>query len=201
MPRAITWILYFFIFQISDLSLFGHELVDINSIDKQICVQLRNINYPPESKGYLVRQVAKQLSRVQKDLEKDCIGLVVLDAYRPYSYAQFFEIPFAFDPIDECNPIINGHYRGTAVDVTLVYMDGQSLEMPPFYDIYELQEKGTDYFGFSCQAYHNLQKLQKAMEKHRFIPSKTEWWHFDYKDWFQYEILDVSYLELLIKKK
>lgn len=173
-----------------------HELVDVSKVDGCIGIQVRNPFYPPETRAYLVRQVAKQLSRVQQDLERDCITLVVLDAYRPLRYSQFFTTPYAFEPIDECNPIIDGHSRGTAVDVTLAYQTGQPLEMPPYWNIYELQERGCNYHSFSCQAYHNLQKLQKAMEKHRFVCSPTEWWHFDYKDWFQYPILDVPFDEL-----
>lgn len=177
---------------------YAHELVEISKIDHCICIHLRNPVYPECSRAYLVRQVAKQLSRVQKELEKDCVTLVVLDAYRPFSYAHFFETPYSFRSSDESNPVINGHYRGTAVDVTIAYQDGQPLQMPPFFNTYDLQALAleTDYPGFSCESYHNLQKLQKAMEKHRFVPSSTEWWHFDYKDWFQYPTLDVSFEEL-----
>lgn len=171
----------------------SHELVDIREIDSCICVNIDNPLYPSCTKAYLVRQVAKQLSRVQKELERDCITLVVLEAYRPFSYASFFETPFAFVPIDECHPIVNGHYRGTAVDVTLAYQDGQTLEMPPFLNVYELQHLGMTYNDFSCRAYHNLQKLQKAMAKHRFISSPTEWWHFDYREWSVYPVLDVPF--------
>lgn len=174
----------------------AHELVDIATVDPCICISLRNPQYPCCARAYLVKHVAKQLSRVQKELERDCITLVVFDAYRPFSYAKFFETPYSFIPIDECNPVVNGHYRGTAVDVTLAYQSGQSLEMPPFINIYDIVQLDTDYNGFSCVANNNLQKLQKAMEKHRFVSSPTEWWHFDYKDWFQYPVLDISFEEL-----
>lgn len=173
----------------------SHELVNIQTIDPCIGVCLKADHYLPLTKAYLVRHVAKQLSLVQKELEKDSINLVVFDAYRPFSFANLFEIPYSFSP-DECNPIVNGHYRGTAVDVTLIYQSGLPLEMPPFLNIYDLTELGTDYFGFSCVAYHNMQKLQKAMQKHRFVPSETEWWHFDYKDWFQYPVLDIPFESL-----
>jgi D-alanyl-D-alanine dipeptidase len=191
MSPRLLWLLWLMI--LNAMLLQGHELVDISKTNRNICVHLRDRGY---QKAYLVKQVARQLSRVQYDLDRDCISLVIFDAYRPFCYSEFFETPYAFNPVDECNPVINGHYRGTAVDVSLVYQDGQSLEMPPFLNIYELEALGCDYHSFSCTAYHNLQKLQKAMEKHRFVPSSTEWWHFDYKDWFQYPVLDVPFQDL-----
>lgn len=194
MPHKIFWNLIVLAFLCFPLG--AHELVEINKIDPSIYVKIRNPAYPERTKGYLVRQVAKQLSRVQKELEKDCITLVVIDAYRPFSYAKFFERPFAFAPFDECNPVVNGHYRGTAVDVTIAYQDGQPLEMPLFLNMHELDDLAATYQDLSCQAYHNLQKLQKAMAKHRFVPSSTEWWHFDYRDWFQYPSLDIPFEEL-----
>ncbi len=35
------------------------------------------------------------------------------------------------------------------------------------------------------------------MEKHGFIGWPYEWWHFDFKDWQKYPILDISFQELM----
>jgi D-alanyl-D-alanine dipeptidase len=31
------------------------------------------------------------------------------------------------------------------------------------------------------------------MEKHGFTVEPNEWWHFNYKDWEQYPILDIPF--------
>ena len=38
--------------------------------------------------------------------------------------------------------------------------------------------------------------LRQAMEKQDFKVNPTEWWHFDYKDWKQYPILNVKFEDL-----
>jgi D-alanyl-D-alanine dipeptidase len=35
-----------------------------------------------------------------------------------------------------------------------------------------------------------------AMEKQEFKVNPKEWWHFDYKDWKQYPILNVKFEDL-----
>jgi D-alanyl-D-alanine dipeptidase len=34
------------------------------------------------------------------------------------------------------------------------------------------------------------------MENQGFTVNPTEWWHFDYKDWKQYSILNVKFEDL-----
>ena len=38
--------------------------------------------------------------------------------------------------------------------------------------------------------------LAAAMEKEGFFEYVAEWWHFDYKDWLDYPILDVPFAAL-----
>jgi D-alanyl-D-alanine dipeptidase len=38
--------------------------------------------------------------------------------------------------------------------------------------------------------------LRQVMEKQGFWVNPTEWWHFDYKDWGQYPILNVRFEDL-----
>ncbi len=33
------------------------------------------------------------------------------------------------------------------------------------------------------------------MERHGFTVEPNEWWHFNYKDWPSYPILDISFQE------
>jgi hypothetical protein len=34
------------------------------------------------------------------------------------------------------------------------------------------------------------------MEKHGFVPIRTEWWHYNLKNWDKYPIMDYSFEEL-----
>ena len=40
--------------------------------------------------------------------------------------------------------------------------------------------------------------LRHAMEKQGFVVNPDEWWHFDYKDWKLYPILNVRFEDLPI---
>ena len=41
------------------------------------------------------------------------------------------------------------------------------------------------------------ERLRELEEKYEgFTVYEPEWWHFDYKDWRQYPILDLSFLQL-----
>ncbi len=74
------------------------------------------------------------------------------------------------------------HQKGTAVDVTLERIDGESLEMPSAYLDF------TDNRLPSLHKNHEaLQVLQEAMVAHKMEVYKGEWWHFndsikDYKE-------------------
>jgi D-alanyl-D-alanine dipeptidase len=35
------------------------------------------------------------------------------------------------------------------------------------------------------------------MESEGFRVNSGEWWHFDYRDWSEYDILDVTFEELI----
>ena len=38
--------------------------------------------------------------------------------------------------------------------------------------------------------------LRKAMENEGFTVYPQEWWHFDYKDWKQYPVMNVRFEEM-----
>jgi len=62
--------------------------------------------------------------------------------------------------------------------------------MPSGYD--EMTEPAySDYAGGT-----NEERARRAMEKQGFTVNPTEWWHFDYKDWKQYPILNVKFEDL-----
>jgi D-alanyl-D-alanine dipeptidase len=49
--------------------------------------------------------------------------------------------------------------------------------------------------GTSNQRWHR-DLLRHAMEAEGFTVNEDEWWHFDYKDWPQYPILNLTFEQL-----
>ena len=87
------------------------------------------------------------------------------------------------------------HNRGMAVDLTLVYTDGKELAMPTEYD--DFSEKAhRDYMNLTGEQIKNRKILEDVMAKHGFIPFATEWWHFDYKGWEKYKVMDVDFKDI-----
>ncbi|MCX7610742.1 MAG: hypothetical protein N2043_04025, partial [Ignavibacterium sp.] len=81
------------------------------------------------------------------------------------------------------------HNRGCAVDVTLVDSLGNELDMGTPYDDFT-EKSHIDYFDFPAKVLENRKLLKDVMMKFGFIPLKTEWWHFDYKGWENFPILN-----------
>jgi D-alanyl-D-alanine dipeptidase len=64
--------------------------------------------------------------------------------------------------------------------------------MPSEYD--EFTERAySDYKCAKAEAQQNRDLLRSVMEEEGFKVYESEWWHFDYKDWQLYPILDVSF--------
>ena len=184
------------------------QLVDITTVNPRIQIFLvyktennftKQIIYPQSAKAYLDELVAKALSEVQCDLEKQGLGLLVWDAYRPLS-AQWVMWQAVPDERYVSNPRKGGrHTRGTAVDVTLVDLKtGKKLEMPTDFDDFT-DKAWRSNVDCSLVARKNRQLLQDVMEKHGFEGMPYEWWHFDYKGWKSYVAIDDPF-DALAKK-
>jgi D-alanyl-D-alanine dipeptidase len=85
------------------------------------------------------------------------------------------------------------HNRGCAVDLTLYDLaSGATVEMPGLYD--EMSERSFPNFpGGTWLQRWQRDLLRKAMESEGFTVNEKEWWHFDYKDWKKYPILNVTF--------
>ena len=69
---------------------------------------------------------------------------------------------------------------------------GAEVEMPSAYD--EMSPRAyPDYTGGPAAARERRELLRRAMEHEGFTVEPNEWWHFNYKDWAQYPILDVPF--------
>jgi D-alanyl-D-alanine dipeptidase len=88
------------------------------------------------------------------------------------------------------------HNRGAAVDLTLYdRKTGRPVPMVGGYD--EFSDRSTpDYPGGTALQRHQRDLLRRALEAEGFAVNEAEWWHFDYKDWADYAIQDVSFERL-----
>ncbi|HYX42713.1 MAG TPA: M15 family metallopeptidase, partial [Pyrinomonadaceae bacterium] len=182
------------------------ELVELIKLDKTIKLDIRyatanNFLGRPvytEARAFLQKPAAQALVRVSKNLRRQGYGLVVFDGYRPWSVTKVFwdatpadKKEFVADPAKGSR-----HNRGCAVDLTLYDLKtGREVEMPSDYD--EMTERAhSDYQGGPTEARRLRDLLRAAMEAEGFSVYASEWWHYDYKDWREYPILNLSFAEL-----
>lgn len=175
----------------------SHEIVDIQSIDSTIILDIRyatsnnftkTILYPV-AKAKLRKAAAESLAVVQRELKSKKLGLKVYDAYRPLSIQRKL-----WEVVPDENFVANPkkgskHNRGAAVDLTIIDSLGNELEMPTGYD--DFTEKAAhEYMGISETAKRNRALLKDVMIRHGFLPIRSEWWHYDFQGWEQFDIMD-----------
>jgi D-alanyl-D-alanine dipeptidase len=182
------------------------DLVEIVTLDPTIHLDIRyatarNFVGRPvyaEARAFLQRPAAEALVRAHRALRDQGYGLVVFDGYRPWSVTRlFWEVTpedkheFVADPRKGSR-----HNRGCAVDLSLYDLaTGREVEMPSGYD--EMTERAyPDYAGGSAEARARRDLLRAAMEAEGFTVYSSEWWHYDYKDWALYPVLDVPFSAL-----
>jgi serine beta-lactamase-like protein LACTB len=182
------------------------DLVDLEKLDGTLKLDIRyattnnflSTPFYSSSRAFLQRPAAEALVRVHRVLEKDGYGLLIHDAYRPwYVTKMFWEATpekwrnFVADPMKGSR-----HNRGCAVDLTLFdRATGKPVVMPGVYDEFS-DRSSPDYpGGTSLQRWHR-DKLRRAMESEGFSVYEAEWWHFDYKDWKRYSILNKTFEQL-----
>ncbi len=179
------------------------ELVELNRLDSTIKLEIRYATtnnflgsvFYTEPRAFLQRPAADALVRAHKKLKDKGYGLLIHDAYRPWYVTKVF-----WDATPEDKKIFvadpskgSRHNRGAAVELALYDLKtGKPVEMVGTYD--ETTDRSyPDYpGGTSLQRWHrNL--LRAAMEAEGFTVYEAEWWHFDYKDWQQYPILNERF--------
>lgn len=151
------------------------------------------------ARAFLRQPVAEALFRVHRSLAASGYGLVVFDAYRPWSVtkALWEETPpakrgFVANPARGSN-----HNRGCAVDVSLYALaTGEPVPMPSAYD--EMTPRsGSDFPGGTAEARAHRDRLRAAMEAEGFRVEHHEWWHFNHRDCPRYPVEDLPFDLLL----
>jgi zinc D-Ala-D-Ala dipeptidase len=143
----------------------------------------------PQARCLLRLAVALRLRRVQESLAERGLGLKVFDCYRPQSaqrklWSVLPDRRYVADPRKGSR-----HSRGAAVDLTLVTAGGAELAMPTAFDVFTVRAHRR-FRNLSGQVLRNRAVLEAAMMRAGFIPTSTEWWHFDAPDWRRYPISD-----------
>jgi len=150
----------------------------------------------PEARAYARLSVVLALKQVEAALKLQGLGLKIYDAYRPYAVTvKFYDLirdtSFVADPAKGSK-----HNRGCAIDLTLIDLKtGKELDMPTGFDSFSKKAAST-YTDLPKQEIVNRALLKKVMVAHGFIELPTEWWHFDFKGWKNYELLDVPFSDL-----
>jgi D-alanyl-D-alanine dipeptidase/acetyl esterase/lipase len=181
------------------------DLVEIAALDPTLRLDVRyattnNFLRRPvygQARVFLQRPAAEALVRAGRSLRPRGYGLLVFDGYRPWSVTKLFwdsasdeqrRIEFVADPRKGSR-----HNRGCAVDLTLYELASErEVGMPSAYD--EFSDRAfPDYPGGTAESRALRDLLRQAMEAEGFTVYKAEWWHFDFRDWTRYRILDVPF--------
>ncbi|HEY0004856.1 MAG TPA: M15 family metallopeptidase [Pyrinomonadaceae bacterium] len=182
------------------------ELVELVQLDSTLRLDIRyatknNFLGRPvykQARAFLQRPAAEALLRVHRALREKGYGLVIFDGYRPWSVTKAFwdatpedKKEFVADPRKGSR-----HNRGCAVDLTMYDLrTGQEVRMPSEYD--EMTERS--HINYQCatpEAKRLREILRAAMEAEGFNVYEPEWWHYDYRDWKEYPILNIGFKEI-----
>lgn len=140
--------------------------------------------------------VVRALQKVQKELNQQGLGLKIFDGYRPYTVTvAFYEKQK--DSVFVAAPWKGSrHNRGCAIDLTIIDLKtGKELKMPTGFDDFT-KKAYADYSGASKKATENRELLKAVMSKNGFTVYKEEWWHYDFNNWKDYDLTDISFEEL-----
>jgi D-alanyl-D-alanine dipeptidase len=180
------------------------DIVDIKELNPRILVDMKYATEDNFTKNrlydsntcFLRKSTALKLDAVQKKLEGMNLGLKVWDCYRPLAVQKTL---WAILPDERyvANPGKGSrHNRASAVDVTLVDSQGKELQMPTEFDDFSPRAY-HHYQDLPDQAIRNRELLKGLMEKAGFIPLSEEWWHYDDERWMHFDIMDLSFQDLL----
>ena len=140
---------------------------------------------------------AEALKKVQEELNKKGLAIKIYDAFRPFSVTcKIWRL--ATDRHYVANPAKgSNHNRALALDLTLIDMkSGKELEMGTGYDNFtDTARHGFPYI--SPQAIANRQLLKSVMRKYGFGHVPAEWWHYQWHNDRNYEVIDLDFDDLV----
>jgi D-alanyl-D-alanine dipeptidase len=182
------------------------DLVDVTKFDPTIKLYIRyatsrNFLGTPvysEARAFLQRPAAEALARASAKLRPLGYELLIHDAYRPWYVTKIF---WDATPDDKKQFVANPaegsrHNRGCAVDLTLYDLKtGDTVTMPGGYDERSKRSYASYAGGTAIERSHR-ELLRNAMESEGFKVYPLEWWHFDFRDWQRYPILNLTFEQM-----
>ncbi|MEZ0371417.1 MAG: M15 family metallopeptidase [Candidatus Sericytochromatia bacterium] len=149
-----------------------------------------------QPKAFMRKVAAESLRQAQAELMAKGLSLKVWDAYRPFSVTEMMwelvhDDRYVADPSHGSK-----HNRGCAVDLTIVNAKtGAELKMPtPYLDFTKNAHHAT--MTFSKEVLANRALLRRTMERHGFLAYNEEWWHYNFAEWGNYELMDIRFEDL-----
>jgi D-alanyl-D-alanine dipeptidase len=147
-------------------------------------------------RAYARKKVADALRAAHAEFARHGAAIKVFDAYRPYkATVMFYEI--YRDTTYVASPYRGSrHNRGCAIDMTIVDLKtGEELKMPTEYDSFRKEAWPTTPVSDPVIR-KNRDLLISVMERHGFKVNASEWWHFDFNGWKNYEVMDIDFEDL-----
>ena len=192
-----------------DVSYDKSDFIEVSSIIPDVVYDIRyysDYNFTGKrvdgykaNRAYLTKKAAYALKKAGDTLRRKGYRIVVYDAYRPQKAVDNF-VRWMSDENDVGNksfyPKIQDkatlssggyvskksrHTRGSVVDMSIVNLDGSSVDMGGTFDLFD-EISHIDYQGITDQQKKNRKILADAMIDAGFNTIPTEWWHFQLKE-------------------
>jgi CubicO group peptidase (beta-lactamase class C family)/D-alanyl-D-alanine dipeptidase len=174
------------------------ELVELVRVDPTLRLDIRYADtnnflgtpFYDEARAFLQRPAAEAVARAHAVLRGAGYGLLIHDGYRPWYVTKMFWDGTAEEHHDFVADPSRGsrHNRGCAVDLTLFdRRTGRAVTMPGGYDEFSPRSY-PNYPGGTSRQRWLRDLLRRAMEAEGFTVYRTEWWHFDHRDWPRYRL-------------
>ena len=146
-------------------------------------------------KLYVADMLLPALSKVQQALKAEGYGLVLWDAYRPWSASKLANLALPEGKkgmLEDSETKGSPHNTGLAVDVSLYDLStGEEIEMSSGFDEPSPRQYASYAGGTSRQrALRSL--LRETMEANGFQGIEMEWWHFEFKEISGYKKLNIN---------
>ena len=147
---------------------------------------------------YMTKEALAALEKAADILRKQGYRIIVWDSYRPQKAVDNF-VEWMSDPVDEGNKsfypklekkdlvsggyvaVKSGHSRGSTIDLSIVKMDGTSVDMGGTFDLFS-EVSHPDYKKLTRKQKQNRKILHDAMIEAGFVGIDSEWWHYTLKD-------------------
>ena len=182
------------------------DLVELTTLDPTIHLDIRyattgnfmGARMYSSARAFLQRPAAEALLRAHGALARHGYGLLIHDGYRPWYVTKVF---WDATPGDQhmfvANPARGSrHNRGSSVDLALYDVaTGRPVEFVSGYDEFSPRAYRDYPGGTALQRWHR-DLLRRAMEAEGFHAILEEWWHFDWRDWARYPVLNVGFEDL-----